>query len=39
MSEQSWASLARLLDNGRYVESIVAGVQDQGRTRIRLVTK
>src|SRR5258708_8270595 len=27
MSEKSWASLAPLLDNRRYVESIVAGVK------------
>ena len=30
MSEKSWASLAPLLDNRRYVESIVAGNKDQG---------
>jgi hypothetical protein len=27
MSEKSWASLAPLLDNRRYIESIVAGVK------------
>src|SRR6185312_9216590 len=27
MSEKSWASLAPLLDNRRYVESIVAGIK------------
>ena len=34
MSEKSWASLAPLLDNRRYVESIVAGHQDQGASAI-----
>ena len=34
MSEKSWASLAPLLDNRRYVESIVAGHQDQGAPAI-----
>jgi MoxR-like ATPase len=29
MSEKSWASLAPLLDNRRYVESIVAGIKIQ----------
>ena len=34
MSEKSWASLAPLLDNRRYVESIVAGHQDQGASAV-----
>lgn len=37
MSEKSWASLAPLLDNRRYVESIVAGVKIQAQPNFRLV--
>jgi len=37
MSEKSWASLAPLLDNRRYVESIVAGVKVQADPQFRLV--
>src|SRR5436305_7063246 len=37
MSEKSWASLAPLLDNRRYVESIVAGVKIRAPTDFRLV--
>jgi MoxR-like ATPase len=37
MSEKSWASLAPLLDNRRYVESIVAGVKIKAHTDFRLV--
>ncbi len=37
MSEKSWASLAPLLDNRRYVESIVAGVKIQADPNFRLV--
>jgi len=37
MSEKSWASLAPLLDNRRYVESIVAGVKIQAHPDFRLV--
>jgi MoxR-like ATPase len=37
MSEKSWASLAPLLDNRRYVESIVAGVKVQAHPDFRLV--
>jgi len=37
MSEKSWASLAPLLDNRRYVESIVAGVKVQATPDFRLV--
>jgi MoxR-like ATPase len=38
MSEKSWASLAPLLDNRRYVESIVAGIKIQAHRDFRLVT-
>jgi hypothetical protein len=38
MSEKSWASLAPLLDNRRYVESIVAGVKIKAHPNFRLVT-
>jgi MoxR-like ATPase len=38
MSEKSWASLAPLLDNRRYVESIVAGVKIHAHKNFRLVT-
>lgn len=38
MSEKSWASLAPLLDNRRYVESIVAGVKIHAHPEFRLVT-
>jgi MoxR-like ATPase len=37
MSEKSWASLAPLLDNRRYVESIVAGVKIHAHPDFRLV--
>ena len=37
MSEKSWASLAPLLDNRRYVESIVAGVKIRAHPQFRLV--
>jgi MoxR-like ATPase len=37
MSEKSWASLAPLLDNRRYVESIVAGIKIQAHPLFRLV--
>jgi len=35
MSEKSWASLAPLLDNRRYVESIVAGIKIQAHPEFR----
>ncbi len=38
MSEKSWASLAPLLDNRRYVESIVAGVKIKAHPLFRIVT-
>ena len=38
MSEKSWASLAPLLDNRRYVESIVAGVKIHAHSDFRMVT-
>ncbi len=38
MSEKSWASLAPLLDNRRYVESVVAGVKIKAHDNFRLVT-
>src|SRR6202158_2602104 len=38
MSEKSWASLAPLLDNRRYVESIVAGIKIKAHAQFRLVT-
>src|SRR5215813_8400186 len=37
LSEKSWASLAPLLDNRRYVESIVAGIKIQAHPLFRLV--
>ena len=37
MSEKSWASLAPLLDNRRYVESIVAGLKIKAHADFRLV--
>ena len=37
MSEKSWASLAPLLDNRRYVESIVAGVKVHAHPDFRFV--
>jgi MoxR-like ATPase len=37
MSEKSWASLAPLLDNRRYVESIVAGIKIRAHPSFRLV--
>ena len=37
MSEKSWASLAPLLDNRRYIESIVAGVKVLAHADFRLV--
>src|SRR3954470_40124 len=37
MSEKSWASLAPLLDNRRYVESVVAGVKIRAHRDFRLV--
>jgi len=37
MSEKSWASLAPLLDNRRYVESIVAGVKIHAHKEFRMV--
>src|SRR5260370_5570567 len=36
MSEKSWASLAPLLDNRRYVESIVAGIKIKAHPLFRL---
>src|SRR5438270_1020642 len=38
MSEKSWASLAPLLDNRRYVESIVAGIKVKAHPQFRMVT-
>src|SRR3974390_2863338 len=38
MSEKSWASLAPLLDNRRYVESMVAGGKNKGHPHFRLVS-
>ena len=37
MSEKSWASLAPLLDNRRYVESIVAGIKIKAHSHFRFV--
>src|SRR6201984_2292660 len=37
MSEKSWASLAPLLDNRRYVESIVTGIKIKAHPHFRLV--
>ncbi len=36
MSEKSWASLAPLLDNRRYVESIVAGIKIKAHPAFRI---
>src|SRR6266536_392202 len=38
MSEKSWASLAPLLDNRRYVESIVAEIKIKAHPHFRMVT-
>ena len=38
MSEKSWASLAPLLDNRRYIESIVAGIKVKAHPNFRLVS-
>src|SRR6476661_6025832 len=38
MNEKSWASLAPLLDQRRYVESIVAGIKIKAHANFRLVT-
>jgi MoxR-like ATPase len=38
MSEKSWASLAPLLDNRRYVESVVAGIKIQAHPEFRFCT-
>jgi MoxR-like ATPase len=37
MSEKTWASLAPLLDNRRYVESIAAGIKIKAHPNFRLV--
>jgi MoxR-like ATPase len=37
MSEKSWASLAPLLDNRRYAESIVAGIKIKAHPEFRMV--
>jgi MoxR-like ATPase len=37
MSEKSWASLAPLLDNRRYVESLVAGIKIRAHPLFRMV--
>lgn len=37
MSEKSWASLAPLLDNRRYVESLVAGIKISAHPDFRIV--
>ena len=37
MSEKSWASLAPLLDNRRYVESLVAGIKIKAHPDFRMV--
>ena len=37
MSEKSWASLAPLLDNRRYVESVVAGIKVKAHPDFRMV--
>jgi hypothetical protein len=37
MSEKSWASLAPLLDNRRYIESIVAGIKVKAHSKFRFV--
>ncbi len=38
MSEKSWASLAPLMDNRRYVESVVAGIKVRAHRDFRLCT-
>lgn len=38
MSEKAWASLAPLLDNRRYVESIIAGIKVPAHPDFRFVT-
>src|SRR5207253_7172573 len=38
MSEKSWASLAPLLDNRRYIESIVTGIKVKAHPNFRLVS-
>ncbi len=38
MSEKAWASLAPLLDDRRYIESIVAGIKVQAHEDFRLAT-
>src|SRR5580704_3193001 len=38
MSEKSWASLAPLLDNRRYVESMIAGIKIKAHPLFRLVS-
>ncbi len=38
MSEKSWASLAPLMDNRRYVESVVAGIKIHAHPDFRLCT-
>jgi MoxR-like ATPase len=38
MSEKSWASLAPLLDDRRYIESIVAGIKVPAHDDFRMVT-
>lgn len=38
MSEKSWASLAPLMDNRRYVESVVAGIKITAHPDFRLCT-
>jgi len=38
MSEKSWASLAPLLDDRRYIESIVAGIKVPAHENFRIVT-
>jgi MoxR-like ATPase len=37
MSEKSWASLAPLLDNRRYIESLVAGIKIKAHEDFRIV--
>ena len=37
MSEKSWASLAPLLDNRRYVESVIAGIKIKAHPLFRMV--
>ena len=38
MSEKSWASLAPLLDNRRYVESVIAGIKIKAHPLFRMVS-